>query len=133
MSALMIQRLLAVIFLGLGGWCVVTPGVVERLVLRPEYVTGSATHLLLLGCFGAQAVLCGTVIAFSRFTPITFLVFGLVGSIPFFAFNFYFYFIEQLFTNWMLLDFVGNIGILACGLAGYCAAKRESAAIGGLT
>ncbi|WP_068115321.1 hypothetical protein [Tropicimonas marinistellae] len=114
-----IQLGLAAIFLGLGGWCLVAPRMVERLVLTPEYQHLSATSALLLGCFGAQAILAGLVIALSRFTPMTFLVFGLVGSVPFFVFNFYFVFVVELFTYWMLLDFVGNLGILACGILGY--------------
>ncbi|MAP96504.1 MAG: hypothetical protein CMK07_16285 [Ponticaulis sp.] len=120
-----IQLVLAAIFIGLGGWCLVAPHSVERLVLRPEYQHLSATSALLLGCFGAQAVLGGIVIALSQFTPRTFLIFGLVGSLPFFAFNWYFVFVSKMFTEWMLLDFVGNVGILTCGLLGYWLRRRE--------
>ena len=125
MTSKHIQLALAAIFLGLGGWCLIEPHSVERLVLRPEYQHLSATSALLLGCFGAQAVLGGIVIALSQFTPRTFLIFGLVGSLPFFAFNWYFVFVSQIFTQWMLLDFVGNIGILTCGLLGYRLRRRE--------
>jgi hypothetical protein len=72
-----------------------------------------------MGCFGAQAVLTGTIIWTARFTPTTFLVFGLVGSIPFFVFNFWFLFIEPVLNRWMLLDFAGNLGILVIGLWGW--------------
>lgn len=78
----------------------------------------AATHEL-IGCFGAQAVLCATVILTTTFTARTFLLFGLIGSIPFFVFNYYFVFVQPIFTNWMLLDFLGNVGILLCGLAGW--------------
>ena len=125
MTSKHIQLALAAIFLGLGGWCLIAPHSVERLVLRPEYQHLSATSALLLGCFGAQAVLGGIVIALSQFTPRTFLIFGLVGSLPFFAFNWYFVFVSRMFTQWMLLDFVGNIGILTCGLLGYWLRRRE--------
>lgn len=118
-AAKRIQFALAAIFIGLGGWCLVAPQSVERLALRPEFQHMSATSALFIACFGAQAVLCGLVIALSEFKPRTFLVFGLLGSVPFFAFNWYFVFVAKMFTPWMLLDFAGNLGILACGLAGY--------------
>lgn len=98
---------------------------VEALALRPEFYVGNSTTALFLGCFGAQAILVGVVIWTSVFRPITFLVFGLVGSIPFFIFNYYFYFVAVMFTPWMLLDFVGNIGILTCGLLGCRLSKTE--------
>ncbi len=120
-----IQSVLAVVFIGLGGWCLFWPGVVEQLGFKPEYRHGSATTALLIGCFGAQAVLVGAIIALSEFRPHTFLVFGLIGSLPFFAFNWYFYFVAQMFTHWMLLDFVGNLIILACGVGGFYLKRRE--------
>lgn len=121
-----IQRLLSAIFILLGSWCLLFPHTVESLGFRPEYIIGNATSAVLMGCFGAQAVLTGVVILMSRFTAATFLVFGLVGSIPFFVFNCYFYFVRSMFTEWMLLDFIGNIGILLCGVYGYRVARRES-------
>lgn len=127
MTAQYLQRALALIFLGLGGWCLLAPGQVETLVLRPEFVVGNATSALLMGCFGAQAVLAGIAIWFSRFTARTFLVFGIAGSVPFFCFNYYFYFVRAMFTPWMLLDFIGNVGILALCLAGWRLARREAA------
>ena len=113
-------------FIGLGGWCLFWPAtVVEQLAFKPEFQHGSATSALLIGCFGAQAILAGTVIAFSAFRPHTFLIFGIVGSLPFFAFNWYFYYIAQMFTDWMLLDFVGNLTILACGVGGFFLKRKE--------
>lgn len=125
MKAIHYQRILAVIFLGLGSWCLLMPGMVESLSLRPEYQMNTLGSALFMGCFGAQAVLCGVLILTARFTTRTFLVFGLVASTPFFGFNYYFYFVRPVFTHWMLLDFVGNIGILALCLLGYRAIKRE--------
>lgn len=119
MSPKHIQYILAAIFIGLGGWCLVTPHMVETLVLKPEFQDLSAASALWIGCFGAQAILVGVAISASDFRARTFLVFGLVGSVPFFVFNWYFYFVAEMFTSWMLLDFVGNLGILACGLAGW--------------
>lgn len=95
-------------------------------MFRPEHRTASALTPILVGCFGAQAMLTGAVIALSEFRPRTFLVFGLIGSLPFFVFNYYFYFVAEMFTNWMLLDFAGNLGILACGIAGYRLKLKEA-------
>lgn len=126
MTARQIQYLLSAIFLGLGSWCVIAPGSVEHLVFKPEFQHGSATTSLLLGCFGAQAVLAGILIATSEFKASTFLIFGFFGSVPFFAFNYYFYFIQEMFTHWMLLDFFGNIGILGTCIVGYRLKQKES-------
>lgn len=123
-----LQVVLASIFLLLGGWALLFPGVVEHLALRPEHYMGTAASRLFIACFGAQAILCGTVILTCRFTASTFLVFGCVGSIPFFCFNFYFLFVNPMFTDWMWLDFVGNVGILACGIAGWRLKRREASA-----
>ena len=128
MKARHIQRFLAFIFLGLGGWTLFFPGTVEALSLRPGHYIGTEASRVILGCFGAQAVLCGIVILASRFTPRTFLVFGVCASLPFMAFNWYFYSVRQVFTDWMLLDVAGNIGILACGIVGYRLALREARA-----
>lgn len=126
MQAIHVQRTLASIFLGLGAWTLLFPEVVEGLGLRAEYFVGNDTSRLLLQCFGAQAMLVGTVILTSRFVPSTFLVFGIVASVPFFGFNYYFYFVRHMFTDWMLLDFVGNLLILGCGLLGYRLSTREA-------
>ena len=93
--------------------------------MRPDYYIGNDSSHLILACFGAQAVLCGVVILSSRFTANTFLIFGLIGSIPFMIFNYYFYFVKEMFSAWMLLDFVGNIGILLFGLWGYFLSKKD--------
>ena len=127
MTAKHLQYILSALFIGLGGWCLLWPHTVEALTLKPEFQHMSATTALLLGCFGAQAVLVGLVIALSNFRPLTFLIFGVAGSVPFFVFNWYFYFVAQMFTDWMLLDFAGNIGIFVCGILGFRLARREDA------
>jgi hypothetical protein len=126
MTAQRVQYFLASIFLGLGGWCLLAPRSVELLVFRPEFQILSPTSTLLMACFGAQAVLAGTVIVTSEFKSQTFLIFGLIGSVPFFIFNYYFYFVAEMFTDWMLLDFAGNIGILITCLVGYRLKIKET-------
>lgn len=114
-----LKTALASIFLALGACVLVFPSQVEQLVLNPTYVVGTLSSAVAFACFGAQAVLTGTVILTARFTARTFLVFGLVGSVPFFVFNYYFYFVAPVFSKWMLLDFLGNVGILFCGVYGW--------------
>jgi hypothetical protein len=128
LKSIHVQKALALVFLLLGGWCLLFPATVEALVIRPEYYVGNATSGLFVACFGAQAMLGGTVIYTSRFLPRTFLVFGLLASVPFFGFNYYFYFIKGMFTDWMLLDFAGNLAILALSLLGYRLCAREATA-----
>ena len=125
MTSQHLQYILAAIFIGLGGWCMLMPAAVETLSFRPEYRHLTMTTAVLVGCFGAQAVLVGILALTAQFRPSTFLIFGLAGSLPFFAFNYYFYFVTEVFTEWMLLDFAGNLGILTLGLLGYQFKRRE--------
>ena len=117
MSPLLAQRLIATPFLVLGAWCLLAPAMVERLVVRPEYFHGSTTTALLIGCFGAQAVLSGLFAAFSRFTRATFLVYG-IALLPFFGFNYWFVFVVPVFNQLMLVDFVSNAAMLALCVVG---------------
>ena len=121
-----IQTLLALVFLGLGGWALIFPAQVLSLGIRPEVFTGDRVTTIIMGCFGAQAVLGGTIMLLSRFTPITFVVFGIIGSLPFFGFNYYFVFVEKIFTPWMMLDVFGNIAILWLCMTGYLTMKRSN-------
>jgi hypothetical protein len=109
----------ALVFLGLGGWCLLAPHMVETLSLQPEYQHLSDTTALLMGCFGAQAVLCGSLMLLARFTATTFLGFGLLASIPFFIFNAWFVWVTEMFTAWLLLDFAGNVSFLLIGIFGW--------------
>lgn len=125
MTAKHLQIALGCIFLVFGGWVMLFAAQVEQLILTPAYFIGTTSSSVILGCFGAQAVLCGTIILSSRFTKQTFLIFGLVGSLPFFVFNYYFVFVVPVFSGWMVFDLIGNLGILGCGLAGWRMMSRE--------
>jgi hypothetical protein len=125
LSARHVQTLLGLIFLALGGWVLLFPGQVEALALNPDYAIGTRTSRVLIACFGAQAVLCGTVIVSSRFAARTFLLFGLLGSLPFFLFNYYYVFVVPIFSRWMMLDVLGNAGILVLGLVGWRLKMKE--------
>ncbi len=126
MTASIIQKFLGAIFLSLGLWALLFPATVESLVLAPAHFMGTSASAVLMGCFGAQAVLCSVLIFTTTFSANTFLLFGLIGSIPFFVFNYYFVFVLPIFNDWMLIDFVGNVGILACGIAGWYLKKQEA-------
>ena len=123
MTPLLAQRLIALPFLVLGGWCLLMPEMVERLGLRPEHYQGSTASALLIGCFGAQAVLSGLFAAFSRFTRTTFLVYG-IALLPFFWFNYWFVFVVPVFNSWMALDFVSNVAMLVLCVIGYRVSVR---------
>ena len=127
MSPLTAQRLIAVPFLALGAWCLFFPQMVERLGFTPEYYEGTPTTALMMGCFGAQAVLAGLFAFFSRFTRTTFLVYGL-ALLPFFWFNYWFVFVVPMFNQWMLLDFAANLAMLALCVIGYRASPKSGAA-----
>lgn len=121
-----LKILQALVFLGLGGWCLVAPHMVESLSLKPAYQHLSDTTALLMGCFGAQAVLCGSLMLLSRFTATTFLGFGLLASVPFFVFNAWFVWVAEMFTPLMLVDFAGNVSFLTIGLLGWRLMRNET-------
>ena len=119
MTPLRIQRLIAAVFLVLGGWCLITPGMVADLGLTPAYRAPDAPVVpILIGCFGAQAVLAGLFAWFSRFTRTTFLVYG-IAVLPFFVFNIWFYAVVPVFSALMLLDAAGNLIMLALCILGW--------------
>ncbi len=121
-NPLVIQRLIALPFLGLGAWCLFFPAMVERLGVSPEYRHLSTTTALMMGCFGSQAILSGLFAWFSRFTRMTFLAYA-IALLPFFWFNYWFVFVVPVFSRWMALDFVSNIVMLALSLWGWRLSK----------
>ena len=113
-----IQRLIALPYFILGGWCLLAPGAVERLTIAPDYQVQNTTSAVLIGCFGAQAVLGGLFIWFSRWGSTTFLVYAL-ALLPFFWFNYWFVFEVPVFNRWLALDLAANAGMLALSLWGW--------------
>lgn len=110
--------MIAAVFFVLGGWCLVAPAQVARLAFRPEYQLDHPLVPLIIGCFGSQALISGLFAAFSQFTRTTFLAYG-IGVLPFFGFNYYFYFIEPMFTRLIFLDALGNVIFLVLCVYGY--------------
>jgi hypothetical protein len=118
MTPLILQRVIALPYLLLGGWCLVAPHMVEALMFTPAYQHLSATSALMIGCFGAQAVLGGLFIWFSEWTAKTFLVYA-IALLPFFWFNYWFVYEVPIFNRWMALDFVSNAAMLGLSLLGW--------------
>lgn len=123
----LLQNVLAAVFVGLGGWCVLAPSSVEGLALQARYQHQDVTTHVLIGCFGAQAVLVGLVLHLAELSAEALLTFGLAASLPFFVFNWYFYAVLPMFTPLGLIDVLGNTAILACGVGCYVLKKREAA------
>jgi hypothetical protein len=117
-TAKRIQYVIAAVFFVLGGWSVLAPQSVIDLTIRPDYRPDDAVAPLLIACFGAQACIAGIFAAFSTFTRATFLAYG-VAVLPFFAFNYWFYFVEPVFNELILLDAAGNVIFVAMCAWGY--------------
>lgn len=125
MSDRTIQLALASVFFVLGGWCLVSPTSVLDLAITPEYRSDAPIVPVLMGAFGAQALIAGLFAAFSRFTKATYVAYGL-ALLPFFLFDYWFYFVEPMLTKIGLLDAVGNaVMLLMCAL-GWRASKTRA-------
>lgn len=121
MSVRTIQWWLAAVFFVLGGWCLVSPGSVLAMTITPAYRSDAPIVTILIGAFGAQALIAGLFAAFSRFERRTFLAYG-VGLLPFFVFDYWFYAVEPMLTWIGLLDAVGNVAMLILCFLGWRAA-----------
>ena len=112
MTARTTQYLIGLVFLVLGGWALLAPRSVIVLAVRPEFRSDDFLAIFAVACFGAQACLFALVAFTARFTRRTFLAYG-VALLPFFAFNWYFYVRVPLLTELGMLDFAGNLAMLA--------------------
>jgi hypothetical protein len=118
MSVRGIQLAIAAVFFVLGGWALLAPQHVIELTFLPQYRGGTPILPFAVACFGAQAMISGLFAAFSRFTRATFLAYG-IALLPFFAFNWWFTFVDPVFTMVGLLDAVGNAVMLALCVIGW--------------
>ena len=129
MSVRAIQWCLASVFFVLGGWCLLSPASVLALTITPEYRSEAPIVPILIGAFGAQALIAGLFAAFARFDRATFLAYSL-ALMPFFVFDYWFYAVEPMLTSIGLLDFAGNLAMLGLCVLGWRAAgtRRTSGA-----
>ena len=119
-----IQWWLASVFIALGGWCLISPASVLALSITPAYRSEAPIVQVLIGAFGAQALIAGLFAAFSRFEQRTFLAYG-IGLLPFFVFDYWYYAVVPMLTVVGLLDVVGNVVMLVMCALGYRAAGAE--------
>ena len=125
MSDRTIQLALASVFFVLGGWCLISPSSVLDLAIKPEYRSDAPIVPILMGAFGAQALIAGLFAAFSQFTKATYLAYGF-ALLPFFMFDYWFYFVEPMLTKVGLLDAVGNVVMLVMCALGWRASKTRA-------
>ncbi len=123
MTARTTQYLIGLVFLVLGGWSLLFPQSVINLAIRPDYRSEDFLATFAMACFGAQACLFALVAFTARFTRLTFGLYGLV-LLPFFAFNYYYYFVVLVLTEVGLLDFVGNSIMIALCWHGWRVAEE---------
>lgn len=119
-----IQLALAAVFFVLGGWCVLAPDSVIDLTIRPAHQAHTPLVRLLVGGFGAQALIAGLFAAFSRFTRTTFLAYG-IALLPFFVFDWWFYVRTPILTEIGMLDALGNVIMLWLCVLGWRRAPKR--------
>jgi hypothetical protein len=113
MSTRSLQNGLGAVFFILGGWCVISPGSVMALGIRPTFQSQAPVVPILIGCFGSQALISGLFAVASRFSRATFLAYA-IGLLPFFGFDFYFYAVKPVLTEiGFVADLMGNLIMLA--------------------
>lgn len=123
MTARTTQYLIGAVFAVLGGWALLAPQSVIDLAVRPEFQSDDYLARFALACFGAQACLFALVAFTAIFTRRTFAAYG-IALLPFFLFNYWFYFRVPLLTEVGLLDFVGNLIMLGLCWHGWRVAEQ---------
>ena len=72
MTPLFIQRLLAGVFLGLGGWALLFPNTVERLVLAPDHYIGTPAPMCFWHVSAHRRFWLGWLFGFQGFNQLRF-------------------------------------------------------------
>ena len=124
MTARLAQYYIALVFLGLGGWCLVAPASVIELALTEPHRDTSFIMRFTMACFGAQAVMFGIMALVTKWRAPAFAAFAVV-LIPFFWFNYHFHYVEPVLTSIGMLDFAGNLTMLIACIVGWRAARGE--------
>jgi hypothetical protein len=126
MTSTRIQWALAAVFFILGGWALLAPQSVIDLTFQPQFRSGGRILPFAVACFGSQGVISGLFAAFSRFTRATYLAYG-IALLPFFVFDYWFTFVDRIFTSVGLLDAAGNVVMLALCVIGWRELGRPNA------
>ena len=111
------QYLIALVFLILGGWCLIAPANVVDLTVLPEKRNSLPLTSVAIGAFGAQAMLVGLVSTTSHFTARTFVAMDF-AILSFFIFDWWVYFEQPLCTELILLDVLGSDSMLGACMRG---------------
>ncbi len=127
MTARLCQYAIAAVFLLLGGWALIAPGSVIDLAVTEAYCEDTYLTRFVMACFGSQAVLFGVMALAVRWTSKAFAVFAVL-LLPFFVFNWYFHYEVPVLTSIGMLDFAGNVTMLAAALIGWRAARGQERA-----
>lgn len=122
-AAFAAQRLQGLIFLFMGGACVVAPGPLLRLSLTKLPPFDNTATLLIFQCFGAQACLCSLLLLTARMDAGAFKAWAM-AMLPFLVFDAYFYQNGMLTTFGAVGDGVGNVLFIALSFHG----ARQAAA-----
>ncbi|MFC2951416.1 hypothetical protein ACFOOP_05720 [Marinicaulis aureus] len=122
-----LQYAIAAVFIILGGWCLAAPTSVIAMTVRPDFHTEASLAVVALGAFGAQAMLAGLFAGFSIFTRWTFFAYG-IALLPFFVFDWWFFFVTPMFNEFILLDAAGNVVMLCLCAYGYTLLSKTQAA-----
>lgn len=127
-AAFTAQRLQGLIFLFMGGACVVAPGALLHLSLTKPPPLDDAATLLIFQCFGAQACLCGLLLLTARMDARAFKAWTM-AMLPFLVFDAYFYQNGMLTTFGAVGDCAGNILFIAVSCHGASQAAAAAAAV----
>ncbi len=126
MTALAAQRLIASVFLVLGGWALFAPQSVIELAVNPEFRDDSFIARFAMACFGAQACIFGLMSLVVRYTSAGFLAFALI-LLPFFVFDWYFHSVVPVLNSIGMVDLAGNLVMFGLAIYGWRKAKLEEA------
>ena len=119
MSTRILQLGLGAVFMVLGGWCVVAPGSVMALCFRPAFQSAAPVVPMLVGGFGAQAMIAGLFALTARFTRTTFAAYA-VGLLPFLALDGWFFFVTRALSPLGAgADLAGNLIMLGICWTGW--------------
>ena len=124
MSARLAQLGIAGVFLMLGGWALLAPGSVIDLAFTDGYRENTFATRFIIVSFRSAAVLFGIVALCVRWTSMAFAIFAAL-LLPFFVFNWYFHNQMPVLSSIGMLDFAGNVVMLALAIIGWRAAKRD--------
>ncbi|MBV7264634.1 hypothetical protein [Erythrobacter ani] len=128
MTARIAQYGIAAVFLILGGWALLAPGSVIDLAFTEGYRENTFVTRFVMAAFGSQAVLFGIMALVVRWTSAGFAVFAVL-LLPFFVFNWYFHYEMPVLSSIGMLDFAGNVTMLALAIIGWRAAKSDEAVL----